>query len=66
MAVIVKSLPNYVSLEGHTNALPTSVKDYEDNLPVYEVKDYHNGVEFNDKTNKLSNIKQSVFKQDMW
>ena len=42
------------------------VKDYEDNLPVYEVKDYHNGVEFNDKTNKLSNIKQSVFKQDMW
>ena len=42
------------------------VKDYEDNLPVHEVKDYHNGVEFNNKTNKLSNIKQSIFKQDMW
>lgn len=34
VAVIVKSLPNYVSLEGHTNALPTSVKDYEDNFTL--------------------------------
>ena len=42
------------------------VKDYEDGYAVYEVKDYHNGVEFNDKSKKLSNIKKSVFKQDMW
>ena len=41
------------------------IKDYEGSNAVYEVKDYHNGVEFNDKTNKLSNIKQSVCKQDM-
>ena len=41
------------------------VKDYEDNLPVYEVKDYHNGVEFNERANKLSYIRQS-FHQDMW
>ena len=37
------------------------VKDYEDGYAVYEVKDYHNGVEFNDKSKKLSNIKE-----DMW
>ena len=42
------------------------VKDYEGSNAVYEVKDYHNGVEFGEKKNKLSNIKQSVFKQDMW
>ena len=42
------------------------VKDYEGSNAVYEVKDYHNGVEFNDKSKKLSNIKKSVFKQDMW
>ena len=37
------------------------VKDYEDGYAVYEVKDYHNGVEFDNKSNKLSNTKE-----DMW
>ena len=37
------------------------VKDYEDGYAVYEVKDYHNGVEFDNKSNKVSNIKE-----DMW
>ena len=41
------------------------VKDYEGSNAVHEVKDYHNGVEFNERANKLSYIRQS-FHQDMW
>ena len=41
------------------------VKDYEGSNAVHEVKDYHNGVEFNERANKLSYIKQSFY-QDMW
>ena len=41
------------------------VKDYEGSNAVHEVKDYHNGVEFNERANKLSYIRQSFY-QDMW
>ena len=41
------------------------VKDYEGSNAVHEVKDYHNGVEFNERANKLSYIRQS-FHQEMW